>query len=59
MNILKFRGMTFALRIKKSALLEFLKIYNLRIEEISGGETKRISREKFINAIRAFSKEFT
>jgi hypothetical protein len=40
-------------------LLKFLKIYNLRIEEISDNEAKRISRKKFINTIRAFIKEFT
>jgi hypothetical protein len=59
MDILKFRGIDFVLKIKKSALLKFLKIYNLRIEEINDDKTKRIYREKFINIIRVFFKEFT
>jgi hypothetical protein len=51
--------MTFASKIKKSALLKLLKIYGLRIEEINDDETKRISQKEFINIIRAFFKEFT
>jgi hypothetical protein len=59
MDILKSRGVAFASRAKKPALLELLKTHGLRIEEISGGEAKRMPREEFVDAIRAFPKEFT